>query len=98
MPNRKQEIRPWHAERADVAFATLGTPPCGLTEQEWSRRQQEYGPNLLPDKGRPPLWLILLRQLTPNLLLVEAAVIGNLKETGFIATVLAICPVFPLQV
>jgi len=31
MPNRKQALRPWHAERNEAVFATLGTSPSGLT-------------------------------------------------------------------
>jgi hypothetical protein len=93
---RTQEIRPWHAERADAAFAILGASPCGLTEQEASRRQCEYGPNHLPERGPAPLWRIVLRQFASPLIyiLVAAAVvsalIGDIKDAGFIAAVLAI--------
>ena len=33
MPNRKQDLRPWHAERNEneVVFAAFGTWPRGLT-------------------------------------------------------------------
>lgn len=96
MPNLKQEVRPWHAETPEAVFADLGTSPRGLSELEVKRRQQEYGPNLLPEKGPTPLWLIVLRQFINPLIyiLVAAAVVsamtGDLKDAGFIAAVLVI--------
>jgi P-type Ca2+ transporter type 2C len=96
MPNRKQESRPWHSESPESILGELGTSPRGLTQTEVVRRQQEYGPNLLPEKGPTPLWLIVLRQFANPLIyiLVAAAVvsaaIGDLKDAGFIAAVLAI--------
>lgn len=96
MPNRKQEIRPWHSENPESILRALDTSPRGLTQAEVERRQQEYGPNLLPEKGPTPLWLIVLRQFANPLIyiLVAAAVvsvaIGDAKDAGFIAAVLAI--------
>ncbi len=96
MPNLKQEVRPWHAETPEAVFADLGTSPRGLSELEVKRRQQEYGPNLLPERGPTPLWLIVLRQFINPLIyiLVAAAVVsamtGDLKDAGFIAAVLVI--------
>jgi len=77
-------------------FAALDTSQRGLTRAEVERRQQEYGPNLLPEKGPTPLWLIVLRQFASPLIyiLVAAAVvsvlIGDVKDAGFIAAVLAL--------
>lgn len=96
MPNRKQEVRPWHSDSPDVILGALGASPRGLTQSEVERRQSEYGPNLLPEKGPTPLWLIVLRQFVNPLIyiLVAAAVvsaaIGDIKDAGFIAAVLAI--------
>lgn len=96
MPNRKQDVRPWHTELPDAVLATLGTSPRGLTEQDVSRRQHQYGPNLLPEKGPTPLWFIVLRQFISPLIYilvaaaVVSAIIGDLKDAGFIAAVLAI--------
>ncbi|MCU0878589.1 MAG: HAD-IC family P-type ATPase [Pirellulaceae bacterium] len=96
MPNRKQEIRPWHSESPELILGTLGATPRGLTRAEVERRQQEYGLNLLPEKGPTPLWLIVLRQFASPLIyiLVAAAVvsalIGDLKDAAFIAAVLAL--------
>lgn len=96
MPNLKQEVRPWHTYHPESILADLGTSPRGLTELEVKRRQHEYGPNLLPEKGPTPLWLIVLRQFINPLIyiLVAAAVVsamtGDLKDAGFIAAVLVI--------
>jgi len=96
MPNRKQEAQPWHSESPESILTALGASPHGLTQAEVERRQQEYGPNLLPEKGPTPLWLIVLRQFANPLIyiLVAAAVvsaaIGDIKDAGFIAAVLAI--------
>jgi magnesium-transporting ATPase (P-type) len=96
MPFRKQEVRPWHAESVGSILSTLGTAPRGLSEAEARRRQQEYGPNLLPEKGPTPLWLVALRQFASPLIyiLVVAAVvsaaIGDVKDAGFIVAVLLI--------
>lgn len=96
MPNRKQEVRPWHSESPASVLAAIGTSPRGLSATEVERRRREYGPNLLPEKGPAPLWRIVLRQFASPLIyiLVAAAVvsvaIGDLKDAGFIAAVLAI--------
>lgn len=96
MPNRKQEIRPWHSENPDSILGALGASQHGLTQSEVERRQQEYGQNLLPEKGPTPLWLIVLRQFASPLIyiLVAAAVvsalIGDIKDAAFIAAVLAL--------
>ncbi|HUE73590.1 MAG TPA: HAD-IC family P-type ATPase [Pirellulaceae bacterium] len=96
MPNRKQEIRPWHSESPESILEALGASPRGLTPAEVERRQQEYGPNLLPEKGPTPLWLIVLRQFASPLIyiLVAAAVvsasIGDIKDAAFIAAVLVL--------
>jgi magnesium-transporting ATPase (P-type) len=96
MPFRKQDLRAWHLDPAPIALSQLETSPRGLTDQEVERRQREYGPNLLPEKGPAPWWLIIFRQFISPLIyiLVAAAVvslaIGDLKDAGFIAAVLAV--------
>jgi len=92
----KQDARAWHAEPADVVLAALTTSERGLSADEVTRRQQAYGPNVLPEKGPSPLWRIVLRQFASPLIyiLVAAAVvsalIGDLKDAAFIAAVLAL--------
>lgn len=90
----KQDARAWHAEPADVVLAAWNTSETGLSQAEVERRQREYGPNVLPEKGPTPLWKIVLRQFVSPLIyiLVAAAVvsvlIGDLKDAAFIAAVL----------
>lgn len=96
MPDREQTVRSWHSETLQSILVALSTSPRGLTGAEVVRRQQEYGPNLLPERGPTPLWLIVPRQFANPLIyiLVAAAVvsaaIGDVKDAGFIAAVLAI--------
>lgn len=96
MPNRKQENRAWHAESPESILQLFATSPRGLQAEEVERRRHEYGPNLLPEKGPTPLWLIVVRQFANPLIyiLVAAAIvsaaIGDIKDGGFIAVVLLI--------
>lgn len=96
MIKQTQDLRPWHTENAETALRGLESSSRGLTEQEAARRLQVYGPNLLPEHGPAPLWLIVLRQfLSPLIYILVAAavvsaVIGDVKDAVFIAVVLAI--------
>lgn len=93
-PAKQQETRAWHAEPADAVLAALSASGRGLSEDEVARRLREYGPNVLPEKGPTPLWLIVLRQFMSPLIyiLVAAAVVsalmGDFKDALFIAAVL----------
>ena len=90
----KQNARAWHAEPVDGVLAAWETTEHGLSQTEVERRQQKYGPNLLPERGATPVWKIVLRQFASPLIyiLVAAAVvsvvIGDLKDASFIAAVL----------
>ncbi len=92
----KQDARTWHAEPADVVLAAWNTSEGGLSADEVARRQNKYGPNVLPEKGPSPLWQIVLRQFASPLIyiLVAAAVVsallGDFKDAAFIAAVLAL--------
>ncbi|MFO1020225.1 MAG: HAD-IC family P-type ATPase [Planctomycetales bacterium] len=87
---------PWHATATSQVLDTLETSPDGLTAEEVTRRRNKFGPNLLPEKGATPLWVIFLRQFISPLvyiLLVAAAVsliVGEFKDAGFITAVLLI--------
>lgn len=93
-PFAKQDAKAWHAEPADAVLSAWSTSEAGLPQAEVERRQQEYGPNVLPEKGPTPVWRIVLRQFISPLIyiLVAAAVvsalIGDLKDAAFIAAVL----------
>lgn len=90
----KQDAKAWHAEPANAVLAAWSASESGLSQAEVERRQQEYGPNVLPEKGPTPVWRIVLRQFISPLIyiLVAAAVvsalIGDLKDAAFIAAVL----------
>ncbi len=96
MPNQTPEQRPWHSPHREELLALLDTSPAGLTEVEAARRLTEYGPNLLPEKGPDPLWLIVVRQFINPLIYIlvvaalVSAMIGDLKDASFIAAVLVI--------
>ncbi len=96
MPSHNQKMEAWHAQEFEAVVATFGSSLKGLTAAEIERRQQEFGPNLLPERGPTPLWLIVLRQFVSPLIyiLVAAAVVsllmGDFKDAGFIAAVLAV--------
>jgi magnesium-transporting ATPase (P-type) len=83
-------------ETAAVVCESLRSTSAGLSAQEVERRLAKHGPNILPEKGPSPLWLIVLRQFISPLIYilviaaVVSAVIGDVKDAGFIAAVLAI--------
>lgn len=90
----KQDARAWHAEPVDGVLAAWETTEHGLSQTEVARRQQKYGPNLLPERGATPIWKIVLRQFASPLIYIlvaaaiVSAVIGDLKDAAFIAAVL----------
>jgi P-type Ca2+ transporter type 2C len=94
MPFASQEAKVWHAQPAESVLTDWRTTERGLTEEEAARRKKEYGPNLLPDRGTTPLWLVVLRQLASPLIyiLLGAAVVsvamGDFQDATFIAAVL----------
>ena len=91
---QKQMTRHWHAENAESIVKGLESFESGLSTTEVSRRQQQYGLNVLPEKGPTPLWKIVLRQFVSPLInilvaaAVVSAIIGDLKDALFIAVVL----------
>lgn len=96
MPHTTQDRPAWHAQPVETVLSSLQATQRGLTLDEVQRRQATYGPNQLPEHGPSPLWLIVLRQFASPLIyiLVAAAVVsmivGDVKDAGFIAAVLAI--------
>jgi magnesium-transporting ATPase (P-type) len=75
---------------------SLRSSEQGLTRAEASARLAAHGPNRLPRQPPPPWWRFLLRQFRSPLIyiLVVAAIVagavGDFKDAGFIAAVLAI--------
>ncbi len=86
----------WHTLDRDEVRRRWEVPPGGLTEAEVERRRSRFGPNRLPETPPTGLATIVLRQFLSPLIyiLVLAAIVslavGDLKDAGFIAAVLAI--------
>ncbi|MEM9908872.1 MAG: HAD-IC family P-type ATPase, partial [Cyanobacteria bacterium P01_D01_bin.44] len=67
--------QPWHALSVDEALAQLGShAKQGLSAQQVTRRQTQYGPNALKKVGGRSRWRILLDQFTNIMLLMLIAV------------------------
>lgn len=96
MAHSPRNDRHWHSDPAAAVCSALQSPPAGLAAAEVDKRLREHGPNLLPEKGPSPLWLIVLRQFISPLIYilviaaVVSAVIGDVKDAGFIVAVLVI--------
>lgn len=86
----------WHTMESSKLFELLQATDNGLSQTEAQVRLEKYGPNKLPEQPPPALWQIVLRQFYSPLIyiLMLAAVmsimIGDIKDAGFIAAVLAI--------
>lgn len=86
----------WHVKSTEQVLATLQSSAAGLTHDEVIRRQQEYGPNSLPQAGVTPLWAIFFRQFVSPLIFILLAaaavsvVTGDVKDAGFIVAVLVL--------
>src|SRR3990172_8639061 len=87
---------PWHAQELGSVWCALDSTEQGLTKAEAHARLERYGPNRLPQQPPPAWWQILLRQFQSPLIYillaaaVVAVVVGDFKDAGFIAAVLAI--------
>ena len=92
----QQTQMPWHSLELTAVRERLQFADDGLSEAEARTRWQQYGANKLPEQQPPTVWQIALRQFYSPLIyiLVLAAVIslaiGDYKDAGFIAAVLAI--------
>lgn len=86
----------WHSHPIASVFSLLQSDQQGLTQSEAEKRLGDHGPNRMPQQPPPAVWQILLRQFQSPLIyiLVAAAVVaigvGDFKDAGFIAIVLAI--------
>src|SRR3954447_24876846 len=70
---------PWHSLTADEVCRELDVnPDVGLTQQEVTRRREQYGPNKLAEEAKEPGWRAFLRQYRDlmQLVLVGAAVVS----------------------
>lgn len=80
----QNEDRPWHALEVDEVRTHLETDlESGLTTESVTRRQEEFGKNVLPEKEKTPEIIKFLRQFNDVLvyvLLAAAVVTGFLGE------------------
>jgi Ca2+-transporting ATPase len=89
-------FRPWAREVAEVAAALETDPSRGLTADEAAARLIRFGRNELVERGKKPLWRLLLEQFTNAMIvvLVVAAVItallGDLKDTFVILAIVVL--------
>lgn len=86
----------WHKLDQQQVNQQLNTGPAGLTQDEVTRRQQQYGPNQLPEPPRRS-WPIRLLAQFHNVLIyalmvaaVVTAVLGHRVDSGVIVAVLLI--------
>ncbi|MBM3324255.1 MAG: HAD-IC family P-type ATPase [Calditrichaeota bacterium] len=86
----------WHFLEEPDVYEELQSRPEGLSDDEASRRLEFYGPNALPVKEPPTIWVILLHQILNPLIfiLLAAAVaslaIGEATDALFILIVIAL--------
>lgn len=86
-------MKKWHQIDVDQTLAELKTDlKSGLTAAEVKRRQQEYGPNQLIERGMKSPWRILLDQFTEIMvvILILAALISVLMHETTDAIVILI--------
>ena len=73
----------WHSIETDEALRRLGSSTTGLTKADAQQRLAEHGPNVIPEKRRRSLLVMLLRQFADFMimvLLVAALVSGIIGE------------------
>jgi Ca2+-transporting ATPase len=91
-----RSLRPWSLPASDVA-SELGTDlRAGLSEAEAALRLERTGPNMLSERRRRPVWMLLVDQFANAMivvLMVAAAVtafIGDLKDTIVIVAIVVL--------
>jgi magnesium-transporting ATPase (P-type) len=88
-----EEETAYHALSSDEVLQRLVTTPQGLDPAEVQRRQERYGPNVLPERKPPTLGAIVLHQfLSPLIYILLAAalvalLLRDFVDAGFILTV-----------
>ncbi len=60
----------WHTLTSQDVFSTLHTQEGGLDHDELERRQQQYGPNVVPEVPAPTLLALFFSQFTSPLVYV----------------------------
>ncbi|QQS45731.1 MAG: cation-translocating P-type ATPase [Acidobacteriota bacterium] len=87
----------WHQKSVEEALRDLGSNvEQGLDEAEVKRRQEQYGPNQLIDRGGKSPWRILWEQLTSVMVIILiiaaliSAVLGDYKDAAAIAAIVVL--------
>lgn len=92
----KSNTEKWHALSIKEIFEKLNTSANGITTEEAIKRKKIYGPNTLPLKKPPSLFIIFIKQFLSPLIyvLIAAAIlalsIGDVKDSIFIFAVIFI--------
>lgn len=94
MGMRQERANHWHTQTLQDVYQRVASGAGGLSSDEALRRQREYGKNELPGGASPSLFRIFLSQFANPLIYIlvaaalVSAVIGETKDTVFIAAVL----------
>ncbi len=89
-----QQSTPWHAIAPEQVLERLDASEEGLDQEERRKRREQHGPNRLPERKRPSVFILFLRQFRdPLIYVLLAAVIislasGNFNNAIFIGAVL----------
>lgn len=92
----KNEVNRWHALEENIILSTLSSSDEGLTLAEATSRLESYGPNVLPMKEPPSIWIVLLNQVKNPLIFIliaaaiAAVLIGEILDSMFILFVIAL--------
>ncbi|WP_372831287.1 cation-transporting P-type ATPase [Pontibacterium sp.] len=91
----KQASR-WHTHNPQDTFTELDTSKEGLTHQDATKRQQQHGPNRIPEPPRRSAWMRLLSQFHNVLIYVllvagiVTALLDHMVDAWVIAAVVVI--------
>ncbi len=90
-------MKNWYQCTGRETLDLLDAGDQGLTEKQAKRREKQYGPNVLRESGRKPVWKVFLEQFQDLLviILIGAAVISML--TGSLESTIVIFAVITLN-
>ena len=77
----------WHLKHHDEVLLETNSKPEGLSAEQAAERLTEYGPNVLTEKKKKPLWLLFLDQFKDLMIIILMAaavisgVVGDLTDT-----------------
>ncbi len=83
----------WHDKQGDLVLQELRSSREGLSSREAERRLEEYGPNVLEEQRRSPIFLVFVSQFADFMILVltaAAVLAAAIGETVNAAAIFAI--------